>query len=117
MGDDPSSPSAAGRPWPEEHGQPDDAGVLRTDDTAVWALVASVAGFVVCPIVLHVAGWALANRSLATIRASHGTVGGQGLATAARVLAVVGIVLYAVVALLGVLVLVLLATSLGGADG
>lgn len=82
------------------------------DDRAVMALVAAIGGWVLCPFVLHALAWVLAGRSLAAIRASDGALRGQRMAVAARVVAVVGIVVYAaavllliVLALLGVLLL------------
>lgn len=79
----------------------------RTDDKAIWALVSSIAGFFLCPIVLHAVGWVLANQSLRTIKESRGTLGGDGAARAARVLGIVGVVLYGVLALLGILALLI----------
>lgn len=82
------------------------------DDRAVMALVTAVGGWVLCPFVLHAVGWVLAGRSLAAIRASDGALRGEGLAVAARAVAVIGIVVYSaavlllvVLALLGVLLL------------
>jgi hypothetical protein len=65
-----------------------------TDDKAVWALVSAIAGFFLCPIVLHIVGWVLASSSLAAIRASGGTLGGDGMAKAARIISIIGLVLY-----------------------
>ncbi len=82
------------------------------DDRALMALVTAIGGWVLCPFVLHAIAWVLAGRSLAAIRASDGALRGQGMAVAARVVAVVGIVVYSaavllliVLALLGVLLL------------
>lgn len=68
----------------------------RTDDKAIWALVSSIAGFILLPIVLHVVGWVLANQSLRSIRESNGALGGDGVAKTARVLGIVGVVLYSI---------------------
>lgn len=103
-------------PYPYGPPSPGPAGPAPTDDKAVWALVSSIAGFFLCPIVLHIVGWVLANQSLSTIRASGGAIGGDGLAKAARVLAIVGLVLYGVGILLGVLLLVLGIFSLGAVE-
>lgn len=74
----------------------------ETDSKAIWALVSSIAGFFLCPIILHVVGLVLANQSLETIRASQGRLTGDGLAKAARILAIVGLVLSALsIAVLG----------------
>lgn len=75
----------------------------KTDDKAVWALVSSIAGFVLLPIVLHVVGWVLANQSLRSIRESRGALGGDGIAKAARVLGIVGVILYSLLAVLALL--------------
>jgi hypothetical protein len=105
---DPDVPAPGGSPYPYGAPTPPYAPVAApTDDKAVWALVTAIGGFFVCPIVLHVVGWVLANQSLATIRASAGAVGGEGLAKAARILSIVGLVFYGVLILLGVLLLVL----------
>jgi len=70
--------------------------VPQTEQKAVWALVCAIAGFVLCPIVLHVAGWVLANQALESIRASNGWLLGDGLAKAARILSIIGLALFAV---------------------
>lgn len=102
--------------YPYGQPNPGPAGAAPTDDKAVWALVSSIAGFFLCPIVLHIVGWVLANQSLATIRSSGGAIGGDGLAKAARVLAIVGLVLYGVGILLSVLLLILGIFSLGAVE-
>jgi hypothetical protein len=83
-----------------------------TDDKAVWALVSAVAGFVLCPIVLHVVGLVLANQSLRTIRSSGGRVAGDGIASTARILSIIGLVVYGAVLVLG-LIFLLVAVPLG----
>jgi len=80
----------------------------QTEQKAIWALVAALAGYVTCPIVLHVVGWVLANQALHDIRASGGALTGEGMAQAARVLAIVGLVVFALL-FAGVIVLVLFA--------
>ena len=70
------------------------------DTTAVFALVAAIGGFVLCPIVMSVAGWVLAQQSLAAIRKSDGYYSGVGIAKTARVLSVVGIVVWVLAAVL-----------------
>jgi Domain of unknown function (DUF4190) len=80
----------------------------QTEQKAIWALVASLAGYVACPIVLHVVGWVLANQALRDIRASGGALTGEGMAQAARVLAIIGLVVFALI-LAGVIVVVVFA--------
>jgi len=65
----------------------------ETDQKAIWALVSAIAGFFLCPVVLHIVGWVLANQSLEAIRASQGQLTGDGLAKAARILSIIGLVL------------------------
>jgi hypothetical protein len=72
----------------------------------VWALVSSIAGFVLCPVVLHVVGLVLASQSLSTIRANPGQFAGDGMAKAARILSIVGLVLSAITAVVLILVFV-----------
>jgi hypothetical protein len=57
--------------------------------------VLSILGWFVCPIVLHIVGWVLANQSLATIKASGDMLGGGDLARAARIISIAGLVVYA----------------------
>lgn len=68
----------------------------RTDDKAIWALVSAIGGFILCPVVLHIVGLVLANQSLRAIRSSQGRLTGDGIATTARVLSIVGLVLSAI---------------------
>ena len=79
----------------------------ETDQKAVWALVSAIAGFVICPLVLHIVGWVLANQSMEAIRASGGRLTGDGMAKAARILSIVGLVLSALGLLFFVLIVVL----------
>lgn len=96
-------PPPSSQPYPT--GQPYPTAPLMTDDKAVWALVTAVGGYFLCPIILHIVAWVLANQSLAMIRSSGGRIGGEGVASAARVLAIVGLVLYGVAILLVVLLI------------
>ena len=45
---------------------------------------------------LHVVGWVLANQSLRAIRESRGALTGDGVAKTAKVLGIVGVVLYSI---------------------
>ncbi len=76
------------------YGYPPPTGpVPETEPKAVWALVSAIAGFVICPVVLHIVGLVLANQSLETIRLSGGRFTGDGMAKAAKILSIVGLVL------------------------
>lgn len=85
---------------------PPGGGVPPTEPKAVWALVSSIAGYVLCPIILHVVGLVLASQSLSTIRANPGQFSGDGMAKAARILSIVGLVLSAIAAVVLILVFV-----------
>jgi hypothetical protein len=78
----------------------------ETDQKAVWALVSAIFGFILCPVVLHIVGWVLANQSLADIAASQGRLTGDGIAKAARIVSIVGLVLSALGVLFAILILV-----------
>jgi hypothetical protein len=69
--------------------------------------VLGIAGFIVCPLVAHIAGLILANQSLRAIAASGGTLGGEGLAQAGKWLSIIGLVLSAL-AIVGTLLFFLL---------
>lgn len=113
---DPSQQQGAGQAW---GGQPNYAAYQgygyqypygyppKTDDKAVWALVSSIAGWVLCPVVLHIVGWVLANQSLRQIRASGGALQGEGMAQAARIVSIVGLALFGIAILLCIAFLVL----------
>ena len=59
-----------GYPPPQQQGYGPPYGFQpQTEQKAIWALVAALAGYVACPIVLHVVGWVLANQALRDIRA------------------------------------------------
>jgi hypothetical protein len=67
--------------------------VPPTEPKAIWALVTAIGGFFLCPIVLSVVGLILASQSLQTIRSAPGYWAGEGMAKAARILAIIGLVL------------------------
>jgi hypothetical protein len=98
-------PPQQGYPPPQQAYGPPYGYQAQTEQKAIWALVAALAGYVACPIVLHVVGWVLANQALRDIRASGGALTGEGMAQAARVLAIVGLVFFALV-IAGAIVLV-----------
>jgi hypothetical protein len=80
-GHNPSSQYGYGQPYQ----------LPRQEEKAIWALVLSILGFVVCPLVLHIIGLVLANQSLDAIARSNGMLTGDGLAKAARIISIVGI--------------------------
>ncbi len=75
-----------------------------------------IAGFVLCPILPHIAGWILANQSLAAIEASGGWLTGEGMAKAGKVLSIVGLALYGIGIIVGLVFLVTLVVGAGVAS-
>lgn len=87
-GQPPTTPPGYGQPYPYPH--------PKQDDKALAALIVAIAGWFVCPFVLHIVGLVLANQSLQAIRESNGWLTGEGMANAARIISIVGIALGAV---------------------
>jgi hypothetical protein len=81
------------QPPPPGYGQPYPYPHPKQDDKALAALIVAIAGWFVCPFVLHIVGLVLANQSLQAIRESNGWLTGEGMANAARIISIVGIVL------------------------
>ena len=66
-------------------------GAPQTDGKAVGALVCAIAAWVVCPFVTAVVALILASQSSRDIRNSSGRLGGEGMNTAARIIAWINI--------------------------
>src|SRR5215211_3813724 len=81
-----------------------------TDSSATAALVIAIVGFFICPPVGAVVALVMANSAEKRIEASEGRLGGLELARAARIIAIVELVLTAVLIVGGIL---LVAFSLG----
>lgn len=77
----------------------------RTDGTAVASLVLSIVSFVACPVVPAVIALALGYGARNRIETSGGTLKGEGLALAGRIVAWANIVLTTLVVWLAVLAL------------
>ena len=78
----------------------------KQDDRALWALLLALFGWIICPVLAHILALVLANQSLAAIRRSEGWLTGEGMANAARVIAIIGLVLSVLALLVAVLALV-----------
>lgn len=76
----------------------------------------AIGGWIVCPIVLHVAGWVLANQSLDAIRSSRGMLQGEGMAKAARIVSIIGLAIWGLVILLFI-VLAVFGLIIAASDG
>jgi hypothetical protein len=81
-----------------------------TDSSATAALVIAIVGFFICPPVGAVVALVMANSAEKRIEASEGRLGGLELAKAARIIAIVELVLTAFLLVGGIL---LVAFSLG----
>lgn len=64
----------------------------KTSGKAIAALVCSIVGVVFLPIILSIIGFVLALVGRGDIRRSEGRLGGNGMCTAAIILAVVGVI-------------------------
>src|SRR5438270_13800032 len=89
----PPPPAWPGGPQPP--GWPGAAPVQTgTEGLAIAAFVLGLVSIVFCPIVPAIVGLILAGQARAKIDASYGRLGGRGLATAGRVLSIIGLVMW-----------------------
>ncbi len=82
-----------------------------TDSTAIVALVLAIASFVICPVIPAVVALFLVPSSQRKIESSRGALTGEGLLTAAKIIAWVNIGLWAVGLLIAVIVGIIAAAS------
>jgi hypothetical protein len=75
----------------------------QTDSSATAALVIAIVGFFICPPVGAIVALVLANSAQKRIEASNGQLGGLEMAKAARIIAIIELVLTAILILVGVL--------------
>ena len=113
----PPPPGGYGPPPPGGYGAPPPGGygypyppARRTESNAIAALVLAILSFVVCPVIPAIVALFLANSAKANIDASGGTLEGESMVTAARIIAWVNLGLAA----LGVLAVVSI-FAIGGA--
>src|SRR5207237_9507747 len=66
----------------------------RTEGLAIAAFVLGLASIIFCPIITAIVGLVLAAKAHGRINQSGGALGGRGLATAGRVLSIVGLVVW-----------------------
>jgi hypothetical protein len=60
---------------------------VPTSSNAVVALILAIASWAICPIIAAIVALIFAGQAAKEIRAGQGAVGGQGLVTAARIIA------------------------------
>jgi len=79
----------------------------RATTSLVLGIVAVAGGFICyLPILVSPFAWSISHRTIREIDASQGQVGGRGMATAGRVLGIIGTVLLALVLVVVAIVLV-----------
>ena len=92
-------------------GIPPATAVSDNAPNAVLSLVLGIIGVVLCSLCAPFA-WKLGREAEAAVDASGGTLGGRGMATAGKILGIIGTVLLVV----GVLVLILVLAVGAGSD-
>jgi hypothetical protein len=88
----------------------------QTEGMATAALVIAIAGFFICPPVGAIVALVLANNARQRIEASGGRLSGLEQARAARIIAIIELVLTAIVVLVGIIVGAIAITTSGGLD-
>lgn len=88
----------------------------QTEALATAALVIAIAGFFICPPVGAIVALVLANSAKQRIEASGGRLSGLEQARAARIIAIIELVLTAIVLLVGIIVGAIAITTSGGHD-
>jgi hypothetical protein len=76
----------------------------RTSNSAVAALVLAIASFVACPVIAAIIALVLAASASHEIHESGGWITGEGLVTAAKVIAWIHLALFVVFVLLFILI-------------
>lgn len=111
----PAQPAAAYPPPPAYPAYPPQYAPqpAQTSSNAVIALVLAVGAWVVCPLVLAIVALVFASMGTKEIAASGGRIEGQGLITAAKIVAWINIGVMAAALLIG-LAIFLLAVLAGG---
>jgi hypothetical protein len=96
----------------QPYGYPGYAPARKTDGNAIAALVLAIASWVVCPVVLAIVALFFASTARKNIEASNGMLEGEGLVTAARVVAWINIGL----AILAIIAIIVVAIVLAATD-
>jgi hypothetical protein len=102
----PGQPPQGGYPPPYGYAGYGYPAPRENEQLAIWALVLSIAEWVLCPIIPGIVALILAGRAEAAIAASGGRVGGEGMIKAARIVTWVHFALIAVVILFVIVVAV-----------
>ncbi|HET6748819.1 MAG TPA: hypothetical protein VFL71_06120 [Actinomycetes bacterium] len=111
----PEPPPGYGQPPPQQpygqqygYGQQPGSGYAapQTEGTATAALIIAIVGFFICAPVGAIVALVLANNATKRIEASGGRLTGMDQARAARIIAIVELVLTAVVVLIGIIAII-----------
>lgn len=101
-----TTPPAPPAPQPPAYGP-----TPQSSSSAIVALVLSIASWVVCPVIPAIVALVFASKADREIAVSNGWVTGAGMVTASKIVAWINIGLYAALAAIGVLVVVLAAIT------
>jgi len=104
----PSPPPPPGTGWqpapppgwpggPQPPGWPGAPGPTGTEGLAIASFVLGLVSIVLCPIVPAIVGLILASQARSKIDASYGRLGGRSLATAGKVLSIIGLVMWVLI--------------------
>ena len=99
----PPQPPYGNQGYPYPYPYPPSA---KTSGSAIAALVLAIASFVVCPVIAAIVALVLAATAGREIRESGGWITGEGVVTAAKVIAWIHLALF------GLLILILIAVRL-----
>ena len=102
----PFPPPPSGSPFGDPPGRPGPSSAQQQANGAVAALVLGILGVIFCPLCGPVA-WSLGRTAERQVDAAGGQLGGRGLATAGKVLGIVGTALLVVLILVVVFGIVL----------
>src|SRR5438105_15428189 len=96
-------PDSSWNPPPQPYGQPPAYGApSRTEGLAVASLVLGIAGIVVCPIVCSVLAIIFGLQAKTKIRQDP-SLQGDGMAQAGFILGIIGLVLYGILLIVGII--------------
>lgn len=110
----PSLPPYGGQPGYQQPPYPYGYAAPQTEGGAIGALVCAIGSFFVCPVILAVIALVLASSSDKKIAQSRGTLTGQSLNRAARIIAWIHLALAALA--LGFIIIFLVAAAASNTD-
>ena len=103
----PGSPQYGGQPGYQHLPPPYGYAAPQTEGGAIGALVCAIGSFFVCPVILAVIALVLASNSDKKIAQSRGTLTGESLNRAARIIAWVHLGLFALLVAFGFIIVII----------